>query len=249
MLYIITPSNNSGRNTQRRSQSSVNRRASNGRNGQAKQQFETAINRGIERSDDQVIAPFDAFDLRRSTIPPLSIPKQIMNQVHWFQSTYDSSQIATSTTLDTLGAINFTLGQLPGVLSYQDLFDEYAIVLATVRFLPTSVNAGTSGILGTFATAIDHDDSNAPTLYTDILQYSTCVETKGLQGQTRVVYPRVAVAAYSGVFTSFANTRTWCDIASPSIQHYGIKYAHGATSSVLIYRISVTLTFCCRSNR
>jgi len=44
--------------------------------------------------------------------------------------------------------------------------------------------------------------------------------------------PHIATAAYSGVFTSFKNEpSTWIDVASPGVQHYGLKVAADVTST------------------
>lgn len=50
----------------------------------------------------------------------------------------------------------------------------------------------------------------------------------------------MAVAVYSGAFTSFANApSSWIDSGSPNVQHYGLKAAVTATAAVQTYNLQV----------
>jgi hypothetical protein len=215
------------------------------------QVYQNQIDRGVMTSDQQAILPNDAYDVIRSTMPPTgqSIPKSLPQLVHWFRSNYEI-QFGTSITVPTFGALNFTFNQINDYASYVAIFDEYAIIEATVRFIPVQA-PGTSGspLYGEFLSVLDHDDSNLPASLQTIREYSTLLTTKGNIGQTRVVYPRLAEASYSGAFTSFTNTRAWVDAGSPSVQHYGIKWGADTSTSPILYNISINLVFCCRSTR
>lgn len=206
------------------------------------------IDRGVTQSDGQAISPLDRTDKLRSTMPPIAIPKQVRNLIHYFKSSYDT-QWVSSTTVATFQALYFTLSNVTDAGSYETIFDEYAIQAACIRIIPIQGPNATNTLEGTLWTVLDHDDANVLASTTAAQEYSSVMITRGTQGQTRVVYPRLAEASYSGAFTSFTNTRAWCDVASPNIQHYGLKAAIGASTTATLYQVEVDLYFCCRNNR
>jgi len=206
------------------------------------------VDRDVQRSDQQVTNLQDMNEVTRTSQPPLSIPRNITQMIHWFSETVEGALIITSTTLPVYGAYNFQLGNLNNSTSLQGLFDEYSIVGVAAKL--TCCTPSVSGDQGLFLTAIDHDDSNVPTSLATVQQYSSCIETRGGLGHTRVVYPRIATAAYAtGLFNGFSNQRAWVDIASPAVEHYGIKWAHSVTTAPITYRAVFTYYYCCRTNR
>jgi len=59
---------------------------------------------------------------------------------------------------------------------------------------------------------------------------------------TRSFRPKFAVAAYSGVFTSFAQSgfNQWIDVASTTVPNYGLKWIVDPDTAVkTVYRIDV----------
>jgi len=123
-------------------------------------------------------------------------------------------------------AFNFQLSTFNGYTDFSATFDMYRLRAVSVRFDPMYKigNLGTTNINPRLYTVIDYDDSNtiAPG---SLVQYDSCVVTPPDCGVVRTLIPRMALAAYAGgVFTSFANAQDqWIDIASPSVQHYGVK--------------------------
>ncbi len=64
--------------------------------------------------------------------------------------------------------------------------------------------------------------------------------------------PHLAIGAYSGAFTSFANTNStqWVDANSPSVQYYGVKYGWtNLGGAALNIRVYVKYTVECRATR
>lgn len=50
----------------------------------------------------------------------------------------------------------------------------------------------------------------------------------------------MAVAVYSGAFTSFSNAPAgWIDAASPGVQMYGIKTAMTTSTAIIGYTINI----------
>lgn len=166
----------------------------------------------------------DLSDWKMSNSVPTQIPASIRNTIHWFQANVSLNNLPGSTSIDIFQAYTFKLSDLNLASSYSSIFDQYSIVAVTLRFIPT-VNsiASTSGNdLGRLLTVIDHDDDGIQT-FAQMHDYNSLVVTSAIEGQTRVVYPRVAIAAYSSTFSSFANQRSWIDCGSPNVVHYGIK--------------------------
>lgn len=151
------------------------------------------------------------------------------NKVYTFQRAFPSSTVSAPTSGDLLAALSFTLSSLPNSTEFTSLFDQYRIVQVTCRFIPLA-GAGTGS--NPLITAIDYDDSTPPVAVTDLLQYDSYVMTQPGFVLERTLTPHVAVAAYSGAFTSFANAPNamWIDVASPNVQYYGLKYAIAAAA-------------------
>lgn len=143
----------------------------------------------------------------------------------------------------------FQFSFIPGYLDYTAVFDEYAIIQTTLRVTPLTVDTTTGDVIGSLVTAIDYDDANAPTGLTQLREYSTACDTRANIGHVRVIYPRLSEASYSGAFTSYTTTRSWLDMASPAVQHYGLKIGIGANPRAITFKIEVTYIFCTRSNR
>jgi hypothetical protein len=187
-------------------------------------QLMTLVDRSKQLSDQTVVSLQDRFELKpMSSVPPSRVPRNMARQSYWYRGTYVFPVASTSLTLNTPTVYNFKLSDLP-LAALQTVFDQYAIVEVVLRIIPqNNQDALSSTRVGPYVTVIDHDDGNFLTSISNAGEYSTALTTSGLIGQTRVVQPRVAIAAYSGVFTSFANTRTYIDCGSNTVVHYGIK--------------------------
>lgn len=74
--------------------------------------------------------------------------------------------------------------------------------------------------------AVDLDDGNAPTSLAKVQDHQGAIISGGLAGHYHKWKPHVAVAAFSGAFTSYANEPAmWIDAASPGVEHYALKLA------------------------
>jgi hypothetical protein len=71
---------------------------------------------------------------------------------------------------------------------------------------------------------IDYDDSTNLTSVAAAEAYSTCLVLSPGESCDRTFKPRIALAAYSGAFTSYANAPSmWIDAGSTGVQHFGVK--------------------------
>lgn len=86
--------------------------------------------------------------------------------------------------------------------------------------------------------AVDLDDANIPTSVGQIQDKQGSIVSGGLAGHYHKWRPHMAVAVYSGAFTSFENAAAgWIDSASPNVQHYGLKVATLSTGGAFAYTL------------
>ncbi len=173
--------------------------------------------------------------------------------------TYALTTVYQAPSADNTGAIYFTAGQGANFSDYATTFDQYRIVVAAVKFSPTSPNSTSnlSYIVPRLWTAIDHDDAIVPAGRSVVQSYGSCLESPPNTGVVRVTRPQVATAVYGGVtFNAYgAASMRWIDVASPAAQHYGVKYcieaaaATQGSGTVYGYTIDVELYTEFRSTR
>lgn len=143
-------------------------------------------------------------------------------------------------------AISVALSSLPNAASFEVIFDKYRIRQVRVKFLPFATEAVvTSGTTaGPLYTVFDYDDATL-TAISQLVQYDNLKMSPIGTFFERTFTPKVAIAAYSGAFTSFgqAPSTQWIDVASPGVIYYGLKGAvPGSTiGSTILWNTVVTL--------
>jgi hypothetical protein len=176
---------------------------------------------------------------------PSALFKPIMSANSVFrvtQEVFSSGYTGSSVTVPVFTGLAFVVNSLDQISHLTALFDQYRIVLVEVWLCPQNAQA-TVNFNGNLATVIDYDDDSALSTVASALDYVNVVSTNALFAHYRKFVPHVAVAAYSGAFTSFMNvTAPWIDAASPSVKHYGFKSALSASSNVLNYDLTYRLT-------
>jgi hypothetical protein len=134
---------------------------------------------------------------------------------------------------------------LPDSASLTPDWDQYKIVQVRLSFYPTFVDTSATVNYPPIHTVIDYDDSTA-VAQAQLNEYSTLMVSNSGTYFERIINPQFAIAAYSGAFTSFAPKKGWVDVASPSVQHYGLKYAMlaaGAANAVWTVTAHYTVSF------
>jgi hypothetical protein len=149
------------------------------------------------------------------------------NRVFRIVQQIDGGTVATvSTTNPVYLGLNFAVSQLDQVSSLAAVFDQYRLEKIEVWLNVAGQGLAGSGTTCKWVSCVDYDDSNAPTTYSQVLDYQNSVQTLYDVGHYRVFTPHIAVAAYSGTFTSYANeTAPWIDFTSTGVQHFGVKAA------------------------
>lgn len=194
------------------------------------------------------LAPRGSSELHRGfgndSVPPwLATKGTRAYQISTVETLPSFALLTTSTTVPTFAALYFQLSSLPKVAQFSSVFDQYRIDLIEISIEPQiSEIITTANDVGEYVTAVDIDDANTPSAYLDVCNYANLVQTRGTQGHYHRFKPSVAVAVYSGAFTSFAATTSmWLDCGSPNIQHYGLKAASTAGGVSQVYTANVKM--------
>lgn len=171
-------------------------------------------------------------------LPMTRIPKPLTYELS--QSFTVSSWTVSATATPTFTYVSFTLSQSNMASALTDVFDQYMIDEAEVWIMPQPSVAASSNNYGILKTVIDLDDSTSLGSLTAADEYSSVVVSEATQGHYRHFIPHVALAAYSGSFTSYANrSHQWIDAASTGVQHYGVKVAIGLTGTPITYDLHI----------
>jgi hypothetical protein len=152
---------------------------------------------------------------------------------------------STSNTANIYQAFQFSLAAFSGYGAYVALFDQYMIEQLELWLEPTTQNAADYSDV---ATCIDLDDATVPTSFGQVADHQGAMVGLGASGRYVKWRPHVAVATYSGAFTSYGNVPSmWIDSGSPSVQHYGWKCAMLSPGVVINYQVTVRAVVCFRA--
>lgn len=152
---------------------------------------------------------------------------------------YSVTALTTNLVSTTLGSLLTSLSNYSGYAKFADLFDQYRFVSIEAWINPPA-SQSTPGApeIGTWVTTVDLDDSTAPATYAACSMAQGAMQTSVLSAHYHRWKPSIDVAAYSGVFTSYANmTDQWIDCSSASVNQYGLKYAVSATSTAMTFNV------------
>lgn len=165
-----------------------------------------------------------------------------LNKIYNIIQTQPLFTFATSASVPTAAAYNFVMSSLDNATSFSAIFDQYRVPLMEYTIMPRYQQVTEFGSAygpGQYVTAVDLDDSATPS-FNGLLDYPGAIVTEGNKQHKHTFVPHVAVAAYSGTFVSYANeTAPWLDVASPNVQHFGIKMASTVTGTALTFDVKV----------
>lgn len=168
------------------------------------------------------------------------IQRSVKEQIITLNLSRIATSLSTSITVPTYISSSFTLNSFNDYSSYTSLFDQYKFNEIEVWIEPTLSSSTAVANIGNYCTAIDYDDANTPTSIDNVEGHQGSLISTGFASHYHRWVPGMAIAAYSGAFSSFSSSKpTWIDSASPGVQHYGFKFAAAVTSSVIVY----TMTF------
>jgi hypothetical protein len=158
-----------------------------------------------------------------------------------------NAYIAQTAASVNVGVYTYTFSLLDQYASWAAVFDQYRIDVIETTFRPTNLGSSlslpASIITPCLYTIIDFDDNTTPTGLAYMRQYESLSVSQN-ETVVRTFEPHVALAAYSGAFTSYANAaRQWIDASSSGVAHYGCKWAidAGAAGQTLLQAWNVSI--------
>jgi hypothetical protein len=213
---------------------------------------------GVALSDGLAWNPKDLLRKPHSNLAPRTVPRNIADQVHWFEDVFNGSGFTTSTTLDTFGALTLRFDTFSQAFEYAAVFDEFCIVKAVVKIVCNTTNS-TPTTNGIFYSAIDLTDDTPPNNTVAVEEYTGCITTQGQVGHEHVFRPMANAGTWANPGTTgvlgLAPTQTWLRCYNSTVgaldatEHYGIKFAHTVTTgSTLTYNIRARVTLAFRFN-
>jgi len=158
------------------------------------------------------------------------------------------TNFTTSVAVGTYAGYYFALASFGAVTAYTAFFDQYRIEQCELWFEPQDV-AASGQLFANLATCVDLDDANTPATYATVADHQGAMVGGGGAGRYHKWVPHMAVATYSGTFTSYANEPAgWIDCSSPNVQHFGLKVASFPTpAAAQVYTVNVRAVFSFRA--
>jgi hypothetical protein len=154
-------------------------------------------------------------------LPSLTSPVQTIAVT----SDFTGIAFTTAVAAPTYYGAYFTLSSFADATQYQAVFDQYRFDDLEIWLESSVTGSSTVGSTIMFS-AIDLDDANVPTSVANVASKQGVITSETTTGHYHRWKPHMALAAYSGAFTSYSNAPAgWIDCASPSVQHYGLKVA------------------------
>jgi len=211
------------------------KRIGNGRSGRGRRGGK--MSRGAPRRRGPQLEVVKIWNEFSQSPPFMKRPfKQLNKPFYVCQSIASQNILTLSASVDTAGAAYFTVGALNQISNFTGMFDQYKIIL-----IECTIGLSTTGTVATASAAaasqycsyIDYDDATAPASYASAIENQNANTTTVIESHYHKFVPHIAVASYSGTFTSFTNeVAPWIDAASTGVQHYGLKVAAQAASTV-----------------
>jgi len=144
------------------------------------------------------------------------------------------------------GSLSFSLGLFTGATALTTVFDQYRMDQVEIWIGAQTPNQ--TAAFPVLTTAVDLDDANVPVTTGAVQDKLGAIQSDGPGGHYHKWKPHMAVAAYSGTFTSYLNApATWIDTASPNVQHFGLKIALASEGTQTYYDLTARAVFSFRA--
>jgi hypothetical protein len=158
------------------------------------------------------------------TLPNHLVLRSSFVKPYMFSRSFDFGQLPISAA-DTGFAFPFNLTQVPGSSDFTNLFDRYRINKIDVTFTLVVTPNTVFPVLNIF---MDDDDATIPTTKASVMErqavqrapFSVTRQTVSVSFEPRWVQSRTTLA---GTTANLAPRKTWIDMATPGVPHFGIK--------------------------
>lgn len=148
--------------------------------------------------------------------------------IQYFKQTqYYQNWLTTSTTIEVLQNVIFTLSAVSQANTFQNLYDQYCIKGVKCTLIPRgNVDVVATPYGSPTFSCIDYD-GNFPASISALNEYQSAKQTRSTSLHKRYLKPKVSLTTYqSPAFNSYApRGNMWIDCGTPAAQHYGLTYA------------------------
>ncbi len=186
-------------------------------------------------------------------MPRMAVSEAVQSSVHTRRDMYEvAAWLVTSNVVQATQQLYIQLGTIVNdFTSLASVFDQYRVDRCEAWLVPrVSGTSSASQNYGQMLTVVDYDDVTALTSFAAGTSYANALIGAGNCGHYRDFVPHVAIAAYQGGFTAFANTSNeWIDAAYPNVQHYGIKAVSTVTDTAYSWDLILRVTSSWRNTR
>lgn len=199
----------------------------------------------LAREGQVVSKMFDAYGARPMPRNGISLEQSVTLEMTYV--TMSAFVASVTAGLPTYFAKAFTLNDFAGGTALRAVFDQYRFEQIETWFEFVSPTSGAVQF-PELSTAVDLDDASVPTAIGQVLDRVGSVTGTGPGGHYHKWKPHVAVAAFSGAFTSYSNEPAcWIDSGSPGVEHYGIKAIFVSNGSAQAVNITTRAVITFRS--
>lgn len=166
-------------------------------------------------------------------------------KLYLFKRFCDYGEIYPTNVTPLLGAINFSLSDLPNSTEFTGLYDMYKINCVKLTFLPQQTVNNSLGTVNNanastrFFSAIDYNDGSSPGSIDELRQYQSCKMTPILRPHKRVIFkPKI-------LDTNGFSISPWMSTASPNANYFGLKYGiepmDSSTTTTMIFSVEAKM--------
>lgn len=207
------------------------------------------------RSNKKISRSLALASNKEIIVHPRTKELQASTITRWETYQYGAISVAAAAVFN---GIDFLWASVGSSSTLATVYDQYRVLECVVDFIPvfTEIVASATGTAnpGNLHTIIDYDDAISPASTAAMAKYSTYQTVNGVRRHKRRVKPMSAVGAYSGVvFTGFDSVYAqWHQTASPSTNHYGVKYGiddNNFAAATTIYNIEIAMLYQCRQQK
>jgi hypothetical protein len=188
----------------------------------------------LAREGQVVSRMFDSLGSRPYPTNGIGLEQSIQLELTYLTQSVVSSSATSG--IPMYAAMAFSIGQTSGAAALLATFDQYRIDQIETWFEDPNPNSAVS--YPDIISAVDLDDNNTPTSVGQVQDHAGSLMSAGPGGHYHRWRPHIALAAYSGAFTSYSNVPSmWIDSASPNVQHFGLKVATVSNSGQVAYNV------------
>lgn len=205
----------------------------------------TTYRKSVKRAPPGVTQPGASVLAARA---PSYVPRGIksITDLHYFEKVIQKDSFVVGASAWQSGAWGFQLSDLPEMVNFQQLFDQFRITKIRLMFVPQFQNTDSGSLASpfTFFTTTDQNSIVPPASQLVMLENKTVKITPAIgRPFYHIVYPRVSAAVlYSGATVAAGETATgpmWINTSDQNVVHMGAKW--GCSSFVTANTMTVNV--------